>query len=214
MIRIGCLCIVVAVTTHTSGSWIGIITLVTLVTGQTCMRSLNWIKTVVKGRRRPNSLRMTTGTVCRELLLYVIRTDCLIKLVGMTARTGVGRIIEISAGMALIAVVCNSCMCSKQRIIIIVYGKRSRTPACVGSMTGFTGSGQVQLCVIRVLALYVIVAVATVTSIGCIVIVSVMTSRTVSSDILVRASQYIEIVVYGKRSWLPAGGGMTRCAVG
>ena len=47
MIGVGCLCVIVAVATHTGCRWIGIVALMAFVTGQGCMRALNRVKIVV-----------------------------------------------------------------------------------------------------------------------------------------------------------------------
>ena len=157
---------------------------------------------------------MTCGAVSGELLLYVVRTDSLIKFIGMTTRTCIGCVGEVSSGMALVAIVGNSCMSANQRVEIIVNGKSGWTPARIGCVAVFTRDGQVQLGMIRILTLCVVIAVTTVTCIGCIVVVSMVTGSTVGGNIQVRTRQYIEIVVNGKGGGLPGCRGMTTGTVG
>ena len=140
MVWIGCLRIIIAVAAHTGSRRIGIIPLMTFITGQTRMCPLNRIKAVIKGGGCPHILRVAGSTIRRELLLYVIRTACLIEIVGMTARTGIGCVDEISTSVTLVAVIGNGSMRSNQRIEIIVNGKGGRTPACIGRMTVITRS--------------------------------------------------------------------------
>lgn len=185
MIGIGRLCVIVAVTTYTGSRRIGIVPLMALVTGQGCMRTLNRVEAVVESRRCPDCLRVTRGAVSGELLLYVIRTVCLVEVVGVTSSAGIGCIVKIPPCVALVAVIGNGCMCSDQRIEIIVYGKGCRTPACIGRMTVITRSRQVQLCMVGVLTLCIIIAVATITGVGRIVVIAMVAGRAVACNILV-----------------------------
>lgn len=208
MIGIGRLCVIVAVTTYTGSRRIGIVPLMALVTGQGCMRTLNRVEAVVESRGCPDCLRVTRGAVSGELLLYVIRTVCLVEVVGVTPSAGIGCIVKIPPCVALVAVIGNGCMCSDQRIEIIVNGKCCRTPSCIGCVTGGTVSGQIQLCVVRILTLCIVIAVATVAGIGGIVVVTVVACRTVARNIQVRSCQYIEVVVNSECSGLPGCRGM------
>lgn len=186
----------------------------TLVAGQGCMRTLNGVEAVVESGGCPDRLRVARGTVGGELLLYVIGTVRLIEIVGVTARTGIGCIVEIAACMTLVAVIGYCCMRTGQWIKIIVNGKCCRAPSCIGSVATGTVGGQIQLGMIRVLALCKVIAVATVTGIGCIVVIAVVTGRTVGGNIQVRTSQYIEIVVNGECGRLPGCSGVTTGTIG
>lgn len=75
-------------------------------------------------------------------------------------------------------------------------------------MTGGTVGGQIQLGVVRILTLRIVIAVATVAGIRSIVVVTVVTGRTVSCNIQVRSRQYIEVVVNSECSRLPGCRGM------
>ena len=213
MVWIGCLRIIIAVAAHTGSRRIGIIPLMTFITGQTRMCPLNRIKAVIKGGGCPHILRVTGSTIRRELLLYVIRTARLIEIVGMATGTGIGSIVEISTSMALVTVIGNSSMCSDQRIEIIVYGKGCRTPACIGRMTVITRSRQVQLCMVGVLTLCIIIAVATIAGVGRIVVIAVVAGRAVACNILVRPRQNIEVIVNGECSRFPGCRSMAACTI-
>jgi hypothetical protein len=109
--------------THAGSRRIGVVALMALVAGQGRMRTLNRVEAVIECRGCPDSLRVTRSAVSGELLLYVIRTVCLIEVIGMTPGAGIGCIGKIAACMALVAVIGYRCMRSNQRIKIIVNGK-------------------------------------------------------------------------------------------
>ena len=81
-------------------------------------------------------------------------------------------------------------------------------------MTGCTVGRQIQLGMVRILTLCIVIAMTTVTGIGCIVVISVVACRTVSGDIQVSPRQYIEIIVNSECSWLPCRRGVTTGAIG
>jgi hypothetical protein len=157
---------------------------------------------------------MTCGAVGGELLLYVVRTDSLIEFIGMTTRACIGRVGEVSSGMALVAIVRNSCVSTNQGVEIIVYGKSGGAPACIGRVAVFTRDWQIQLSVIRILTLCIIITVTAIAGIGCIVIIAMVTRGTVCCNVQVRSGKHKEIVVDGKCGRFPCRGGMTGGTIG
>ena len=65
--------------------------------GDRRVRTSQWVKTiVVKRRRYPRRLAVTSGTVCGELSRLVVGIGRLIVVVDMTARAGVRRVVVIA----------------------------------------------------------------------------------------------------------------------
>lgn len=109
---------------------------------------------VVKGCWYPSRFVVATGTIGREIRPGVIRVDRLIIVANMATRTGIG-CISVVALVAACAIVGNNGMRAIERVIIIVYSKRSRRPA-VGGVATRTVGRDAQLAVIRIGALVVV----------------------------------------------------------
>ncbi len=130
----------------------------------------------------------------------------------MTTCAGVGGV-GIVAVVAGVAITGNGYVCACKRIDRVVVEGRRR-PGSLAMAIGATGR-ELRCRVVRVGRSSVVRRVASVAGIGCIVVIAVVASRTVTGNGGVRTLQYVVIVVHRERSRFPTRvGGMAGRAVG
>jgi hypothetical protein len=98
---------------------------------------------VIKCGWNPCRLIVTEYTTCREPGCHVIRVCCCIIVTYMASLTSVWGIVVVSI-MASRAIVGDGCVCSEQRIIVVVNRECSRYPVWTGGVAGFAGCRQVE----------------------------------------------------------------------
>jgi len=124
----------------------------------------------------------------------------------MTAFTCVRRVVVIAV-VARRTVVRDNGMSAIEHIIVIVVRKRSRVPTRISCMTGGAICRKCQVNVIRVGGLVIVVNVTTVASVWCVVVISIVTSRTIVRNNGMSAIEHIIVIVVCKRSRIPTGVG-------
>jgi hypothetical protein len=136
-------CIVIGMATCACCGQIGVVALVTIVTGHSCVRARERPHgTVIEGGRHPRVLVVAVSASCRELLSDVVRIRGGVVIVGMATGTGVWCIVVISIVTSR-AVVGDGCVCSDELIEVIVNGECGWCPSRLGGVAGFAGSRQV-----------------------------------------------------------------------
>ena len=147
-----------------------------------------------EGRRFPARSRgVAHRAICRDRQGYVVRIGGLVKICGMAARTGVGRIREISV-VTGIAVVLNGNVCAGKRIdhVVIKIGGHPGRFAVAGRTFGW----ELGRCVVRAGGRVVIRDVTACTGVRrAVVVPSGMTSGTIIGYGGVRSVQSIIIAV-------------------
>ena len=114
------------------------------------MRPCEWKNIVVIERGgRPVRLRVAARTVHRKLLLHMVRIHRLIEIRGVTACTGIGRVVVIPVvtGNALAGNVRMGAVQGKKVVVVI---ERCRHPARVGGVAGSAICGKPQVLVVRI----------------------------------------------------------------
>lgn len=116
---------------------------------------------------------MAISTGNRELLRHVVWINCGIVIIGVTTSTRVGRIAVVTL-MAVIAA--HTGMCSYYRIKRVV--ERGWRPGCLVVAIG-TGGRELLRHVIRIRGGIEIVSMAARTSIGCIIVITIVAGGTI-----------------------------------
>lgn len=96
VIGVGGLIIVICVTTNACVGWIYIVTLMAVITTNTCVSTHNRIKRVVERGRSPGRLTVAICAVHGELLCNVIGINRLVVVVRMTTSTGIRCIVVVT----------------------------------------------------------------------------------------------------------------------
>ena len=189
------------------------VTVGTLIPFSLVISAVNWkiLGIMVEGSGCPGRFTVATGAIGRKLSRNMVRIGRIVVVIGVATRTGVGGIIVVAI-MTSCTVIRNPCMRSVQRVVAVVIGEGRGLPGYVG-MTGCTISGNIERYVVRIGCLVVIVGMTPCTGIRGIDIITVVTSRAVSSNPRMRTRERIVGVVI-KRRGRPGCLRMARGAVG
>jgi hypothetical protein len=142
---------------------------------------------------------MAISATGRELLSYVVWICCLVVVISMA--TGTVRWYCSGSIVTLVAVVTtHTCVCSHNGIERVIEG--GWRPDCLSVAVGTIG--RELLCyVIGVSGGIEIIGVAASTGIGRIVIVSVMTCRTVTGNSSMCSREWVEVIMQGESGRCP-----------
>ena len=165
---------------------------------------------VVEGGRRPGRLTVTTGAIGRKLCRNMVRIGRVVIVIGVTTRTGIGRIVVVAV-MARCAIIGNPCMGSVQRVVAVVIGEGCRLPCHIGVACG-TISGNIECNVVRIDRLIIIIGMAAGTGIRSTGIVAIVAGRTICRYSRVRTRERVVYVVV-KCGGCPGSLGVARCTV-
>ena len=207
MVRIRRLVEISQVTAYTCVGRVVVVAVVagSAVIGNGRVRAVEGIVVVVvgKSRRRPAGLGgVAARTVVAEAQRHVVGVAGLVEICRMAAGTGVGGIVVVSvvAGSTLIG---NDGVPARKWVKIVVV-ESSRYPGRF-CMTVLTVCRELGRLVVGIGGAVVIRQVAAYAGIRRVVVVAVVTSRTVISNTCVRAIEGIVVVVVGKSRRCPAG---------
>ena len=143
VVRIGGRGVITGVTTCTVGRSTGVVALVTVVTGYSCVRAREWPHgAVIEGGGYPRILVVAVSASCRKLLSDVVWIRGGIVVIGMATGTGVWCVIVITIVTSR-AVVGDGCVCPDKLIEVIVNGESGWRPSGLGGVAGFAGCRQV-----------------------------------------------------------------------
>ena len=108
---------------------------------------------VVEGGRGPGVLRMAGGAVRRELMCSMVRIGGRVVIGSVAPATGIGRVVVVAV-MAGRAIIGNGCVGAIQYIVIVVYVKTGGCPTGSCGVARRAISGQSQVAVVRIDALF------------------------------------------------------------
>ena len=167
-------CIVIGMATCACCGRIGVVALVTVVTGHGCVRAREWPHgAVIERGRHPRILVVAVSASCRELLSDVVWIRGGIVVIGMATGTGVWCVIVITIVTSL-AVVGDGCVCPDKLIEVIVNGESGWRPSGLGGVAGFAGCRQVECQVTWVGTLGIVIGMARCTGCRCVVVVTLV----------------------------------------
>ena len=155
---------------------------------------------------------MARGAIRGKLLRDVIGIRCTAIVGGVTAIAGIGRCVIITV-VASSTIIGNSGVCPVQRIIIVVNRERRRFPARSRCVAHGAVRRKAQRYVVGVHGLVKICCMATVTGIGCVGKIAVVTGITVICYGYVRSCERIDgiVVERGRRPGCFSVAGSTIC---
>jgi len=171
------------------------------VVGYGDMRSCKRIHAiVVEGRRHPGILGMALLAICRELPGQVVGVGRRVVIRRMAPEAGIRGVVVVAV-VAFGTIVGDQRMRAAQHVIVVVYGERSRHPVGRGSVAHVAIVRNAQRSVWRICTLAVIGHMASFTGIGGIVVIALMTYRTVVGYRDMRTGEWVHrIVIEGSRA--------------